>query len=618
MVPARWLSFVFALLVLAAPAFAQGPLASGVPTQGQINGQLDEDIWTFSGVSAGDSLILAVKNLGPSGFVPEFFLTGPTQFDSLYVFTSNSAITRLQANESGTYQLKAKSYQFSTHVGGYEVQLIKVPGAFVVPAGDQGGPLTTGITVSGQIPAADPDPWTFTACAGATPRILLSEVPPNAANQFSPGFWLFSPSGMLVESGTSTTVVDITTLPLQVAGTYTLVAYGANAGNTNAGDYTLTVSGACGSNPPPTGNSDTYITAQNTPLTLAAPGVLGNDTSPGGSALTATLSIPPQHGTVALAANGGFTYTPTGGYTGPDTFTYFPINANGTGNQTTVYITVNAPQPSQVQPPTGLVATSIAGNLVALQWTPPTAGLAPTGYVLDGGLTPGGTIASIPTGGTSPVFAIAAPAGSFYLRIRTVAGAQSSGPSNEILVHVNVPVPPSAPAALLGTASGTALALAWRNTYTGGAPTGLVLDVTGSLTASLPLALSDHFTFPSVPPGQYTFRVRASNGAGLSGPSSGVTLSFPQACSGAPQAPVNVVAYAQGSTLFVSWSPAATGGAPTSFTLDVTGAITASVPVGALRSISGGVGAGTYTLRVAGSNACGTSPLSQAVTVVVP
>ena len=28
------------------------------------------------------------------------------------------------------------------------------------------------------------------------------------------------------------------------------------------------------------------------------------------------------HGTLSLAANGGFTYTPTTGYTGPDSFTY--------------------------------------------------------------------------------------------------------------------------------------------------------------------------------------------------------------------------------------------------------------------------------------------------------
>ena len=612
---ARAVSLVLFLLVSTAPAAAQGPLTAGVPVQGQINGQFDEDIWTFGGVSIGDTLILAVRNLGPTGFVPEFYLTGPTQFDSLYVNPSTSTIARIQVHETGTFQLRAKSSQFSTHVGGYEAQVLKVPGAFTVPAGDQGGALADGVPVNGQIPAADPDPFTLTLCAGATPRILLSEVPPNPANQFSPAFWLFNSSGTLVESGVSTTVVDITTLPLP-AGAYTLVAYGANGSNTNTGDYSLTVTGACASLPVPVGNSDTYSTNVNTPIAVPAPGVLANDTSPGGSTLTATLSVPPQHGSLNLAANGGFTYTPVNGYTGTDTFSYFPVNANGVGSLTTVYLQVNAV--ATAQPAAGLFVASIAGNTVHLQWTPPAFGPAPTGYILDGGLTPGGTIASIPTGSANPVFSVVAPSGSFYLRVRTVAGAQVSGPSNEILAHVNVPVPPSAPAGLLGTASGQSLALAWKNTYAGGAPTGLVLDVSGSLTTSLPLAVSDVFTFQGVPSGQYTFRVRATNAAGTSGPSNAVTLSFPQACSGAPQPPANLLAYAQGTTLFLSWTPASTGGAPTNYTIDVTGAATLTLPVGAARAVSGGVGPGAYTLRVSASNACGTSGLSAPATVIVP
>ena len=35
-----------------------------------------------------------------------------------------------------------------------------------------------------------------------------------------------------------------------------------------------------------------------------------------------TVTIQPQHGSVVVAANGGFTYTPAAGYFGPDSFTY--------------------------------------------------------------------------------------------------------------------------------------------------------------------------------------------------------------------------------------------------------------------------------------------------------
>lgn len=613
---ARLLSFVLVLLTaLASTALAQGPLTSGVPAQGQIDSQLEEDIWTFAGVSVGDTLILAVKNLATSGFNPEFYLTGPTQFDSLYITVSFSGIARMQVHEAGTFQLKAKAALFTGAPGGYQVQVLKVPGTITVPAGDQGGALTEGVQVTGQIPAADPDPFTLTLCAGATPRILLSEVPPNPANQFSPAVWLFNSGGTLVHSSVSTTVVDTTPLPLP-AGAYTLVAYGGNSNNTNSGDYTLTVTGMCGSTPPPVGNSDTYSTSVNTPLTVAAPGVLGNDTSPGGSALSATLGVAPQHGAVTLAANGSFTYTPTSGYTGSDTFTYFPINANGTGNQTSVFLTVNAP--AQVQPPTNLFAASINGSTITLQWTPPTSGPAPTGYVLDGGLAPGDTIASLPTGSTNPVLTFNAPAGVFYLRVRSLNGAQSSTASNEIVAYVNVSAPPSAPANLLGMANGQAVALAWRNTFGGGAPTGITLDVSGTLSGSLPVGLTDLFTYASLPAGTYTFSVRATNVSGASAPSNPVTLSFPSACTGVPQTPANFLAYAQGSLLNLSWTPAAAGAAPTSYTLDVSGAVNLTVGVGAARSISGNVGPGSYTVRVSASNACGTSAYTTPQTVTVP
>ncbi len=44
------------------------------------------------------------------------------------------------------------------------------------------------------------------------------------------------------------------------------------------------------------------------------------------------------HGTLALAADGGFTYTPTIGYNGPDTFTY---KANdGTNDSNTVAVSL--------------------------------------------------------------------------------------------------------------------------------------------------------------------------------------------------------------------------------------------------------------------------------------
>jgi hypothetical protein len=46
-----------------------------------------------------------------------------------------------------------------------------------------------------------------------------------------------------------------------------------------------------------------------------------------------------------LATNGGFSYTPTGGFTGVDSFVYRASNANGPGNTATVTLTVATPPP---------------------------------------------------------------------------------------------------------------------------------------------------------------------------------------------------------------------------------------------------------------------------------
>ena len=60
----------------------------------------------------------------------------------------------------------------------------------------------------------------------------------------------------------------------------------------------------------PVAVGDSYTTAEDTPLTIAAPGVLGNDTDVEGDLLTASLVASPAHGTLTLNTNGSFTYTP--------------------------------------------------------------------------------------------------------------------------------------------------------------------------------------------------------------------------------------------------------------------------------------------------------------------
>ena len=82
------------------------------------------------------------------------------------------------------------------------------------------------------------------------------------------------------------------------------------------------VLGSVTSNTAPVAVADSYVMQQDTILNEAAPGVLENDTDADGDALTAVKASNPSHGSVTLNTNGSFTYTPTTGFVGIDTFTY--------------------------------------------------------------------------------------------------------------------------------------------------------------------------------------------------------------------------------------------------------------------------------------------------------
>jgi VCBS repeat-containing protein/parallel beta-helix repeat protein len=92
----------------------------------------------------------------------------------------------------------------------------------------------------------------------------------------------------------------------------------------------------------PTANADTGTTDEDTPLTVAAPGVLGNDTNPENRTLTAQKASDPTNGTVTVNSNGGYTYTPNANYNGPDSFTYKANDGTRDSNTATVSITVTA------------------------------------------------------------------------------------------------------------------------------------------------------------------------------------------------------------------------------------------------------------------------------------
>ena|GEM_PF-1142958 len=123
----------------------------------------------------------------------------------------------------------------------------------------------------------------------------------------------------------------------------------ANDGQADSNEATVTIT-VNPLNDAPVAVDDAYTTAKNTALTIAAPGVLQNDSDVDSTVLTAAVTTQPAHGTLALNANGGFVYTPANGFTGTDTFTYRASDGTLQSNIATVTITVeatNAPPTAQ-------------------------------------------------------------------------------------------------------------------------------------------------------------------------------------------------------------------------------------------------------------------------------
>ncbi len=338
--------------------------------------------------------------------------------------------------------------------------------------------------------------------------------------------------------------------------------------------------------------------------------------------LMATGTIPNVPGyAIAFTADGTKAYVAGNGGVRPLTIatstvgTLIPIATATEGLPAAIVITPGAFNPPVDPAPSGLAA-SVTGNRVTLTWKAPTSGTA-TGYVIEGGIAPGQVLASVNTGSATPGYAFNAPTGVFYLRVHATSAAGRSPASNEIRISVNVPQAPSAPTNLLGLAVGNTLALTWKNTFAGGTPSGVVLDVSGALTGSAPIAFGESFSFAGVPPGTYTFAVRAVNATGASTASSPVTLTFPTTCSGVPQTPANAVLTRAGSVLTFAWDPPATGAAPTSYLVRVSGSVAGTATTTA-RTLSGAVPVGSYALTVRAVNACGQSAETAPQTVTVP
>ena len=213
-----------------------GPMTNGVSHGGTLTTG-DLDAWSFT-AQAGDAIALSTGEVvSGASLAPWLRLFSPTGV--LLGTGSGNQATQMTATATvtGTYLVLISDFNDSG-TGDYRLTLAKVPGPFIVSAGDEGGPMITGVSHSGTLPTGDLDLWSFTAQAGDPVVVSVGEVVSGAS--LAPWLRLFSPTGALLDtaSGNATAQVSVTAA---ATGTYTVVVSDFN--NTGSGDYGLTVTG---------------------------------------------------------------------------------------------------------------------------------------------------------------------------------------------------------------------------------------------------------------------------------------------------------------------------------------------------------------------------------------
>jgi hypothetical protein len=178
-----------------------GPLTNGQNHAGFVHFG-DLDMWTFS-ASQGDYVAVSIGREAPfdANFTPWIRLISPTGALLETRVGTVASISRAMT-ATGTYTVIVGSGTTTSALnstGNYRLTLARAPAEFVVPTGDQGGPLTNGQNHPGHIDLGDLDIWTFTGQQAAFVTLSMSRVGVFDAN-FTPWIRLVSPTGVLLDS----------------------------------------------------------------------------------------------------------------------------------------------------------------------------------------------------------------------------------------------------------------------------------------------------------------------------------------------------------------------------------------------------------------------------------
>ncbi len=117
--------------------------------------------------------------------------------------------------------------------------------------------------------------------------------------------------------------------------------YHANDGELDSEITTVTIN-MVSINDNPVAGDDSYGTDEDAPLSVSAPGVLGNDSDVDDDELISALLSGPSNGVLTLYTDGSFLYTPESNYFGSDVFTYTVTDINSGTDTATAFISISS------------------------------------------------------------------------------------------------------------------------------------------------------------------------------------------------------------------------------------------------------------------------------------
>lgn len=281
--------------------------------------------------------------------------------------------------------------------------------------------------------------------------------------------------------------------------------------------------------------------------------------------------------------------------------------------------------PRAISSPTNMVVEQ-SGASLTLRWTLPTDGPPRSAIRLEVGSAEGRTdLLRLDLAPDATSYTAVAPAGSYFARVRSLAGIDESLPTPDVSFAVGRP---AAPLDVTAVTEGTRLTVQWTPPSTG-APAAYVLEAGsaegGSDLARLPISGSATSLTIDAPAGRYWGRLVSIDATGARTPGGELFIDVAATAnycgSIPPEAPEGLSASISGRTVTLTWQQPYDGPLPTTQRV-VAGTAPGFDNLGAIQVASDATTftttapPGTYYVRVLSLNGCGGS-FSNEVQVVV-